>query len=776
MCSNRATPRTDSSTCASKGTRTGSTPDDITGVVVHTDLRRTGWFRCSDERINRFHEITDWSFRDNACEIPTDCPQRERAGWTGDWQLFVPSAAFLYDVAGFSLKWLRDLAVDQRPDGCVPNFAPDPARPKALAEALGDVAILARLVGLGRCSRDRAVGAVARLRRRRRARVSSGRRWSAGSSSLPESARTKRHAGRQDARPESAPHEQYLWDGGFHWGEWLEPGDDGTTGKFCDDRPGPRRRPRSSTTPQRSLAQDRASCSVTTRRPMRFDELAADVLDAWRTEYIRRGRFAHPRHPGEPRPRAGLRPRSRRAARADSRPAGRADPRRRHAPRHRLPGHAVPAARPRRHRPPRRRLRAAPPGHATVMAGHGRAGCHHRVGELGGHRPPTAPRRIRSTTTARARSSRSCTRTLRASSSWTISPGYRRFRIAPQPGGGLTWAEGRARLALRTHRVLLAYRPRPVSPDGDRPSRHLCRDRPAGRHDRRPGPRHRHPPVHTGVTGLGRVRSPRKHPCCRSKGSLAYGQECVIASEAPLVAAGDCMADVEGIRWGIAGPGAIATRFAEGMRSVAGGTVVAVGSRSAERAEAFAQRFDVARSYGSYEELAADDAVDAVYVATPPSRHAADALLFLGAGKHVLCEKPFTLNAAQTSEVVRAAREHGPLRHGGDVVALPAGLRGSARASSTRAGSASRSSSRPTSVGAAPWSPPTGTTTSSRAAVRCSTWASTRCSSARSCSARRTRSSRRATSAPRASTRYRRPCCTIRTAGSESSSRPSAHR
>ena len=67
--------------------------------------------------------------------------------------------------------------------------------------------------------------------------------------------------------------------------------------------------------------------------------------------------------------------------------------------------------------------------------------------------------------------------------------------------------------------------------------------------------------------------------------------------------------------------------------------------------------FDVPSSYGSYEELAADDAVDAVYVATPPSRHAADALLFLGAGKHVLCEKPFTLNATQTSEVVRAAHD-----------------------------------------------------------------------------------------------------------------------
>ena len=80
------------------------TADDVRGVVVHTDLRRTGWFACSDERLNRLHEAAVWSFRDNACDVPTDCPHRERAGWTGDWQLFVPTAAFLYDVAGFSTQ------------------------------------------------------------------------------------------------------------------------------------------------------------------------------------------------------------------------------------------------------------------------------------------------------------------------------------------------------------------------------------------------------------------------------------------------------------------------------------------------------------------------------------------------------------------------------------------------------------------------------------------------------------------------------------------------
>jgi predicted dehydrogenase len=111
------------------------------------------------------------------------------------------------------------------------------------------------------------------------------------------------------------------------------------------------------------------------------------------------------------------------------------------------------------------------------------------------------------------------------------------------------------------------------------------------------------------------------------------------------------------VRWGVAGPGGIATSFAEGMRMVAGGTIVAVASRATERARAFADRFDVARAYGNYEDLAADDDVDAVYIATPHSRHAADSLLYLSAGKHILCEKPFTINAAQAREVVATARD-----------------------------------------------------------------------------------------------------------------------
>ncbi len=113
------------------------------------------------------------------------------------------------------------------------------------------------------------------------------------------------------------------------------------------------------------------------------------------------------------------------------------------------------------------------------------------------------------------------------------------------------------------------------------------------------------------------------------------------------------------VRWGIAGPGAIAVGFANDLRLVEGAELVAVGSRSLDRAREFADRYGAANAHGSYEELAADPSVDVVYVATPQSRHERDVLLFLEAGKHVLCEKPFALNADQAARMIDAARERG---------------------------------------------------------------------------------------------------------------------
>ncbi|MEO3860632.1 glycoside hydrolase family 78 protein [Acrocarpospora sp. B8E8] len=98
---------------------------DVLAVVCHTDMRRTGDFTCSDPRLNRLHENVVWSMRGNFVDLPTDCPQRdERLGWTGDIQVFAPTAAFLYDCAGPLASWLADLAAEQAEFGTVPVFVP----------------------------------------------------------------------------------------------------------------------------------------------------------------------------------------------------------------------------------------------------------------------------------------------------------------------------------------------------------------------------------------------------------------------------------------------------------------------------------------------------------------------------------------------------------------------------------------------------------------------------------------------------------------------------
>jgi alpha-L-rhamnosidase len=119
-------------------------PDAFTAVVVHTDMEKTGWFETSDERLNRLHENVVWSFRGNAVGIPTDCPQRdERLGWTGDINAFGPTAAFLYDVRNFLASWLADLAAEQREQGNVPMVVPDVTRllPSTPTALWGDVAV-----------------------------------------------------------------------------------------------------------------------------------------------------------------------------------------------------------------------------------------------------------------------------------------------------------------------------------------------------------------------------------------------------------------------------------------------------------------------------------------------------------------------------------------------------------------------------------------------------------------------------------------------------------
>jgi alpha-L-rhamnosidase len=112
-------------------------PQDLTAIAVHSDLERTGWFDTSNALLNQLHQNVIWSMRGNFLDIPTDCPQRdERLGWTGDLEVFSPTASFLYDVSGFLQSWLTDLAIEQRKSGGrVPHVVPNVLGKNASAAA-----------------------------------------------------------------------------------------------------------------------------------------------------------------------------------------------------------------------------------------------------------------------------------------------------------------------------------------------------------------------------------------------------------------------------------------------------------------------------------------------------------------------------------------------------------------------------------------------------------------------------------------------------------------
>ena len=114
----------------------------------------------------------------------------------------------------------------------------------------------------------------------------------------------------------------------------------------------------------------------------------------------------------------------------------------------------------------------------------------------------------------------------------------------------------------------------------------------------------------------------------------------------------------EKMRWAILATGAVANRFAVSLNNISDqAELVAVGSRSPVTAKAFAQKYDIPTAHGSYQDLADDPNVDIVYIGTPHPVHHRDAKMCLEAGKHVLCEKAFTMNADEAQDLINLARE-----------------------------------------------------------------------------------------------------------------------
>ncbi len=129
-------------------------PENFEAVVVHSHMKPTGTFECSNADINQLQHNILWGLKGNFVDVPTDCPQRdERLGWTGDAQIFCRTASYLMDTYTFFSKWLRDVEADQTPEGGVPHVVPDILEGKCddnwllrqgthSAAAWGDVAVI----------------------------------------------------------------------------------------------------------------------------------------------------------------------------------------------------------------------------------------------------------------------------------------------------------------------------------------------------------------------------------------------------------------------------------------------------------------------------------------------------------------------------------------------------------------------------------------------------------------------------------------------------------
>jgi alpha-L-rhamnosidase len=199
-------------------------PADVEGVVLSSDLPLAGSFACSDPRLNQLHRNIFWSLRSNFTDTPTDCPTRERAGWTGDIQVFAPTATLFVDVQSYLRRYLRNLAAEQLPGGRVPIYIAKESRSPS-GWQLRALQIMAASVGWG----DAAVLPPWTLHRYYGDQDVLERQYpsmKAWVDQLAQRAHDKRSLRRRLRHTFQSDVDPYLLDTGFLFGEWLRPGVD----------------------------------------------------------------------------------------------------------------------------------------------------------------------------------------------------------------------------------------------------------------------------------------------------------------------------------------------------------------------------------------------------------------------------------------------------------------------------------------------------------------------------------------------------------------------
>ncbi|WP_141502372.1 alpha-L-rhamnosidase [Paenibacillus luteus] len=202
-------------------------PNHFTAIAVYSDLVETGDFHCSNDLVNQLVHNTKWSQKGNFVDIPTDCPQRERAGWTGDIQVFMHTGSLLMETYPFMSKWLKDVAAQQREDGMIYNITPR-IYPKAEENNQENLTIEGS-AGWG----DAIVIVPWTLWKMYGNKRILHENWNAMKKWVDYQAENAKETHWVREFDEN-PFREYTWDTKFHWGEWAEPDRKGSLALFVN--------------------------------------------------------------------------------------------------------------------------------------------------------------------------------------------------------------------------------------------------------------------------------------------------------------------------------------------------------------------------------------------------------------------------------------------------------------------------------------------------------------------------------------------------------------
>ena len=182
--------------------------ENFRAIAVYSDLKQIGIFACSNEKINKLVENIRWSTKSNFLDVPTDCPTRERAGWTGDIMVYSIPATYQMDTYRFLKKWIQDVILEQNPDGSIKNIVPDGGMPTFMDGAAGWSDAIVKLPWVlyqfygEKEILEIAYPAIQKHIAFMEQRAKKHKPWNLG----------------------KGGHWKHIIDTGFHWGEWLEPG------------------------------------------------------------------------------------------------------------------------------------------------------------------------------------------------------------------------------------------------------------------------------------------------------------------------------------------------------------------------------------------------------------------------------------------------------------------------------------------------------------------------------------------------------------------------